>query len=84
MTRRRHTQEKTFKEPHMAAVSDLVLSYPEINSFAEFKRLVIALAKSGEIFLEFDVKPDYPDTPRKWQYQLEAAFYRGEYLDEED
>ena len=66
----------------MASVSELVISHPEINSFAELKRLVVELAKSGEIFLEFDIKPDYPDTPRGWAFQLEAIFYRGEHPDE--
>jgi hypothetical protein len=65
----------------MASVSQLVITHPEINSFAELKKLVVELAKSGEIFLEFDIKPDYPDTPRAWAYQLEALFYRGEQTD---
>ena len=64
----------------MASVSELVISYPEINSFAELKQLVVELAKSGEIFLEFDIKPDYPDTPRNWAFQLETEFYRGEHI----
>jgi len=28
----------------------------------------------GLILLNFDIKPDYPDTPRNWQWALEAAF----------
>jgi hypothetical protein len=30
---------------------------------------------SGEVvLLNFDIKPDYRDTPRNWQWQLEGAF----------
>jgi hypothetical protein len=31
------------------------------------------------MFLQFDVKPDFRDTPKNWQWQLEAAFTRGLY-----
>ncbi len=66
----------------MASVSELVIAHPEIGSFSEFERLVIEVARQGEIFLEMDIKPDYPDTPRGWNNRLEAAFYRAEHLDE--
>ena len=65
----------------MAIVSELVIGHPEISSFEDFEKLVIELAKDGEIFLEMDLKPDYPDTPRGWNLRLEAAFYRAEHLD---
>jgi len=29
------------------------------------------------LFLDFDVKPDFRDTPRDWQWQLEGAFASG-------
>ncbi len=65
----------------MASVSDLIISHPEINSFEEFEILVIEMAKRGEIFLEMDLKPDFPDTPKDWNHRLEASFYRAEHLD---
>lgn len=61
----------------MVNVSDLIIRHPEITSFKELEKLVIEAARQGEMFLQFDVKPDYPDTPRKWDLQLEAAFYWG-------
>jgi hypothetical protein len=62
----------------MAALSELIIQHPEIESFHDLVALVRWRAEKGEIFLEFDVKPDYVDTPRNWHWQLEAAFSRGE------
>lgn len=59
-------------------VSDLVIEHPEVRSFQDLKRLVTAAAKSGYRFLEFDVKPEFVDTPRNWDLILEGVFYRGE------
>ncbi len=61
----------------MAKLSDLILSHPEVQSFEELEQLVAHLGESGEMFMEFDIKPDYRDTPRKWEWILEAAFTRG-------
>lgn len=62
----------------MAKLSDLIIQHPEVTSFDELKQLVAAVAKSDERFLEFDVKPDYRDTPRNWELKLETAFYWGD------
>jgi len=59
-------------------ISDLIIAHPEVHSFQELRRLVAAAAASGYRFLEFDVKPDYADTPRNWELVLEGAFYWGE------
>lgn len=58
----------------MANLSDLIIQHPEVSSFDELLELVVRTAKAGEIFLEFDVKPDYRDTPRNWNDRLETAF----------
>ncbi len=58
-------------------LSDLVIQHKEVESFAELERLVAHLGESGEMFLEYDVKPDYRDTPKRWERRLEGAFYRG-------
>ena len=58
----------------MAYLSDLIIHHPDVRSFEELVELVIKTAKEGEIFLEYDVKPDYRDTPRDWRTQLERAF----------
>ena len=61
----------------MARLSDMISGHPEVTSFTELEKLVEHAAESGQMFLEFDVKPDYRDTPKKWQWILEAAFTRG-------
>jgi hypothetical protein len=62
----------------MASISDLIIAHPEVTSFVELENLVVEVARQGEIHLYFDIKPEYPDTPRKWEQQLELAFYRAE------
>ncbi|MDQ2089386.1 hypothetical protein [Marimonas arenosa] len=61
----------------MAKLSDLIIGHPDVTSFAELEKLVQHLGASGEMFMEFDLKPDYRDTPRKWEWALESAFTRG-------
>lgn len=61
----------------MAKLSDLIISHPDVTSFTELEKLVQHLGASGEMFMEFDLKPDYRDTPRKWEWALESAFTRG-------
>ena len=59
-------------------VSELMIEHPEVRSFEDLKRLVVASARSGYRFLQFDVKPEFVDTPRNWDLVLEAVFYRGD------
>lgn len=61
----------------MAKLSDLIISYPDVDSFADLTELVRHAAGAGYMHLEFDIKPDYRDTPRNWQWVLETAFARG-------
>ncbi|MBJ7534258.1 sulfur relay protein DsrC [Rhodomicrobium vannielii ATCC 17100] len=58
----------------MIQISDIIIAHPEINSFEELESLVQEAARQGAIHLAFDLKPEYPDTPRNWQDRLEAAF----------
>ena len=41
-------------------------------------RLVRASARSGYRFLQFDVKPEFVDTPRNWDLILETVFYNSD------
>lgn len=55
-------------------ISDLIISHPEVASFKELEELVKAAARAGAINLQFDIKPEYPDTPRSWRDRLEVVF----------
>jgi hypothetical protein len=62
----------------MAYLSELIISHPEITSYGGIEDLVVQAAKDGLVLLYFDVKPDFPDTPRDWHKRLEETFYRAE------
>lgn len=55
-------------------ISDLIITHPEVASFKELEELVKAAARAGAINLQFDIKPEYPDTPRNWRDRLEVVF----------
>jgi len=58
-------------------ISEIIIQHPEINSFSELLDAVRGITSDNMLFLNFDVKPDYRDTPRNWQWQLEGAFVGG-------
>jgi hypothetical protein len=58
-------------------ISDIIIQHPEINSFQELLHALRGISSDDMLFLSFDVKPDYRDTPRDWQWQLEGAFVGG-------
>lgn len=58
-------------------ISDIIIQHPEINSFPELLGVVRAMTSENMLYLNFDIKPDYRDTPRNWQWKLESAFGAG-------
>ncbi len=58
-------------------ISEIIIQHPDINSFSELLEAVRGITSDNMLFLSFDVKPDYRDTPRNWQWQLEGAFVGG-------
>ncbi len=58
----------------MLYLSKILISNQEVQTFEELKDLIRQHAREGEMFLRFDVKPPYPDTPGDWEDQLEATF----------
>ena len=62
----------------MARVSELLSANPRMRSFVELEEAVVEAALAGEIHLYMDIKPEFPDTPRNWETELEIAFYRAE------
>ncbi|MEQ1695679.1 MAG: sulfur relay protein DsrC [Hyphomicrobiaceae bacterium] len=61
----------------MVAVSDLIIKHPEVATFDELLVIVAMAAKDGARFLNYDIKPDYRDTPKRWEMLLENAFNLG-------
>lgn len=61
----------------MISLSQIIIENPQVKSFKELLDVVEQEAKHGTLHLEFDVKPDYRDTPRNWEFHIESAFYRG-------
>jgi hypothetical protein len=61
----------------MINISQIIIENPQVNSFKGLLEMVERESKKGTIHMQFDVKPDYRDTPRNWEFLLEAAFYRG-------
>ncbi len=59
-------------------ISDIIIRHPEINTFIDLLAAVRGITSEDMLFLDFDIKPDYRDTPRDWQWQLEGAFVGGQ------
>ncbi|MFN3869361.1 MAG: hypothetical protein ACK4MF_09875 [Hyphomicrobiaceae bacterium] len=73
------------REPGMLNLSDLIIYNPQVQSFEELLILVAKSAQGGSRFINFDVKPDFPDTPRTWQQVIERVFsLGGRYLEGRD
>lgn len=58
-------------------LSDIIIQHPGINSFPELMEAVRMMSSEDMLYLNFDVKPDYRDTPRNWQWKLETVFGTG-------
>ncbi len=59
-------------------LSDIIIQHPGINSFPELMEAVRLMSSEDMLYLNFDVKPDYRDTPRNWEWKLESVFGTGE------
>ncbi len=55
-------------------LSNILISNHDLKNFDELLELIKIFAQRGERFLQFDVKPEFPDTPDDWEDRLEAAF----------
>jgi len=59
-------------------LSDIIIQHPGISSFPELMKAVRLMKSEAMMYLVFDIKPDYRDTPRNWQWKLESVFGQGE------
>ncbi len=58
---------------------EIIIQHPEVNSFGELIAVIRRRAEEGDrFFLEMDLKPEFPDTPRNWEKLIEEAFTYGE------
>ena len=55
-------------------LSQIIIQNHDVVSFAKLMEVVNQMGEGGMVLMEFDLKPDFPDTPRDWQTQLELAF----------
>ena len=63
----------------LVLLSDIIIRNSKVNNFSG---LLATIQKQGgaggSILLQTDLMPDYRDTPRNWEMQVEAAFTWGE------
>ena len=60
-------------------LSELIIRHPEVNTFRDFLDTISKYAEHGEgKLLDVDLKPDFPDTPRNWEFLVESAYVWGE------
>jgi len=59
----------------MLYLSEVLMQNHDLKSFSELLTVIDSTAKStGEVHLNIDVKPSYPDTPNNWEDRIEGAF----------
>ena len=58
----------------MIYLSDILTQEHELEDFKSLLEVVRQKARDGEIHLDVDIKPPYPDAPEDWQNQVEMAF----------
>lgn len=59
----------------MLSLSAILIQAQELENFAALKEEVRKRVRDeGVLFLQFDVRPPFADTPEDWQEQLEAVF----------
>ena len=58
----------------MLYLSKILIANQDLQTFEDLQEIIKEFARQGEMFLRFDVKPPYPDTPADWEERLEATF----------
>jgi hypothetical protein len=60
-------------------LSELIIQNPDVSTFVGLLAVIRNRAEEGgQFFLEVNLKPDFPDTPRNWEFLVESAFVWGE------
>ena len=58
----------------MLYLSTLLIEHKDVETFDEFLEVIRQKAVEGEMFIRFDLKPPFPDTPENWQDRVESVF----------
>jgi hypothetical protein len=58
----------------MLYLSALLIQHKDVETFDELLNVVRQKAAEGEMFIRFDLKPPFPDTPDDWQDRVESVF----------
>ena len=58
----------------LLATEDIVVEHKDVETFDEFLEVIRQKAVEGEMFIRFDLKPPFPDTPENWQDRVESVF----------
>ncbi|MEE8289015.1 MAG: hypothetical protein V3R25_06335 [Nitrosomonadaceae bacterium] len=58
----------------MVLLSEILIEEYALMSFTDLEVAVKKRAAGGERFLEFDIKPQFADTPADWESVLESIF----------
>jgi len=63
---------------NLIRLSEIIVQNPQVGSFDGLIAAIRERAEAaGKAMLEMDIKPDYPDTPRNWEFLVESAFTWG-------
>ena len=58
----------------MLYLSTLLIEHKDVETSDEFLEVIRQTAVEGEMFIRFDLKPPFPDTPENWQDRVESVF----------
>ena len=58
----------------MLTLSKILVGDHQMETFEQLLELIKECARQGEMFIDMDVRPPFPDTPENWEEQIEAAF----------
>lgn len=58
----------------MLILSEVLIQNHTLESYTDLTVYIQQRAREGEMFIDLDIKPPYPDTPEEWENDLEAKF----------
>ena len=62
---------------NLILLSRFIIQNPQVSSFSSLIEIINKYEGDGPTMLQIDIKPDFADTPRNWESQVEMAFSWG-------